>query len=422
LDTQAVKKTAEEYLAEMNAGAAVRAIDELTQTLKANRPVSAPAEIAVTALRPGLMTHVFPAYRYSWEPYFPLRATCALNAEGGAGKSWLMLSQQLHGAAGKPYLDAPTREGVYVYLSCEDDTEIVERRAQKILATFSEEERAKALHNFKLIDGVGKGLRLVTAEAGGIVGIAPVVDKIITAAKEAAAGRPIVQGVGDTVSRLLGGQEAQEFMSAVEQAGVRIAQALDCAWVFLHHVSKVVAREGITDAHTGRGGSSFGDNCRSVLRLMPLTWQMVVREKLDGLDRLEVERGDVLKLLHAKLNQGRKADPIYLRRGVHGLLERIKPTVRTEAQTADVEMAALVKWFNGKRKAEPFSIFYASRTAAIEWTKMPQAVAKAFLEEAARDGRLIKSGEAKGKALYVPSEDALTRGVVHSSDDWLGEF
>ena len=398
--------------------AAVAAVEALTQTLKAGRPVVS-GEVTVTTLRADLMTHVFPPYRYAWEPYFPVRATSALNAEGKVGKSMLMLAQQLHGAAGKPYLDAPTLEGVYVYLSCEDDTEIVERRAQKILATFTAEERAKVHRNFKIIDGVGKGLQFVMC-ADGMAGIAPTVDKVIAAVKEAADGRAVIQGVGDTVSRLNGGQEnATEVMSAVEQAGARIAQALDCAWVWLHHVSKAVAREGIADAHAGRGAASFGDNCRSVLRLMPLTWTMVQKAKLDGLDRMEVERGDVLVLIHAALNQGRKADAIYLRRGAHGLLERVHPTVRTEAQTVDQEMRSLVKWFNGKRKAEPFSIFYAARTAQVEWTKMSQGAAKAFLDEAARDGRLVKHGEAKGRALYVPCEDALTRQVHRDDSAWL---
>jgi hypothetical protein len=256
----------------------------------------------------------------------------------------------------------------------------------------------------------------------GAAGIAPAVDKVIAAIKAAAGGRPVVQVVGDTVSRLNGGQEnATEVMSAVEQAGARVAQALDCAWVWAHHVSKAVAREGVADAHAGRGAASFGDNCRSVLRLLPLTWQMVTKKKLDGLDRVAVERGDVLVLVHTKLNQDRRADPIYLQRQGNGLLTRIEPTTRTDEQTADDEMAALVSWFT-KGGSAPFTITNASRDARIHWTRMGKARATEFLEDAVRDGRLVSQGTgARGGVLYVPSADALTRGV-HADDDWLNEF
>lgn len=392
------------------------AVDALLTDKREHRPI-APAEITVRTLRADLMAYEFPPLRYSWAPYFPSRAVAAVNSEGGAGKSTMMLAQQLHGAAGKPYLGQATREGVYVYLSCEDDYEIVERRAQRILATFTEEERVKALQNFRVIDGVGKGYQFVMC-ADGMAGIAPTVDKVIAAIKEAAAGRAIVQGCGDTVSRLNAGQENDiAVMAAVEQAGARIAQALDCAWVFLHHVSKAVAREGTADAHAGRGGSSFGDNCRSVLRLMPLTWQMVTKRKLDGLDRVEIERGDVLVLIHAKLNQDRKADPIYLRRNALGLLERVEPTVRTEAQTADAEMLALVKWFNDAQKRQPFTVS-AARDAHLAWTRMTRRVANAFVEDAVRDGRLIEHSKRNGRPAYVPSEDALTRGVHSDPAGW----
>jgi len=382
------------------------------------RPVSAPSVIEVTGLRSDLMTHEFPPYRYAWGRYYPAGSS-GLISEGGVGKSTLSLSQQLHGAAGgKEYLGAPTLAGLYIYISCEDLVEVVERRAQRIMRTFIPEERALALANFKIIDGVGRGLQFVMT-ANGMTGISPNVDRIIAAIREAADGREVVHVAVDTVSRVNGGIEnATEVMSAVEQAASRISQAFDCACTLLHHTSKAVAREGVADAHAGRGGSSFGDNLRSVLRLMPLTWPMVQREKLDGLDRVSVERGDVLKLVHAKLNQDRKSDPIYLQRTANGLLERIEPTVRSDVQTADAEMQSLVKWFNGERKAQPFTISCA-RDAWLKWTKMTRRSATVFLEDSVREGRLVEQGASKGKPTYVPSADALT-GQVHSDDEgWV---
>jgi hypothetical protein len=370
---------------------------------RAIAPPSSVAQFEPQPLRTDLMTHVYPAYRYAWGKYYPLRASSALIAEGKVGKSTLSLAQQLHGAAGKDYLGAPTTEGLYIYLSCEDDIEIVERRAQRIMQTFTPAERAKAQANFKIIDGVGKGIRFVLT-VQKMTGIDPTVDKLIAAVRRVADGRDVIHLTVDTVSRINGGEEnATEVMSAVEQALSRIAQALGCAVTALHHTSKAVAREGIADAHAGRGAASFGDNCRSVLRLMPLTWAMVTREKLEGLDRTAVERGDVLKLIHAALNQDRKADPIYLKRTDTGLLEKIEPTVRTEAQAADVEFDSLVAWFVKQGNA-PFSVKQVSDSHLAEWSKMTRGQAKAFITDAIYSGKLTDSGERrKGGVLYVPA-------------------
>jgi RecA-family ATPase len=195
-------------------------------------------------------------------------------------------------------------------------------------------------------------------------------------------------------------------MSAVEQAGARIAQALGCAVTLLHHVSRAVGREGIADVHAGRGAAAFGDNCRSVLRLLPLTPMMVVKEKLEGLDRIEVERGDILKLIHAKLNQDKKSDPVYLRR-INGLLEKIEPTVRNDVQSAEVELRALVEWF--KRDSVPFTITGAGKTARLDWTKMGRAAATAFVENAVHEKQLVRVGAHKGGARYAPSAELLAR-------------
>ena len=54
--------------------------------------------------------------------------------------------------------------------------------------------------------------------------------------------------------------------ASLMQAARRISVGLgDAATGFIHHVSKVVAREGLVDQHAGRGGSAFADNSRGLL-------------------------------------------------------------------------------------------------------------------------------------------------------------
>jgi len=377
--------------------------------------------VEIVSMRADLMNHQFPPHRYSWGKYTPLRATTGLIAEGKVGKSTLILTQMLHGAAGKAFLGQNTTAGLYFYLSCEDDIEIVERRAQKIMRSFSEAERKLAHANFKIINGVGKGLHFVTYDRSDAQ-ISETVNRIIEAARKAANGKPVVSVAVDTVSRINGGQENDNnVMAMVEAAGARIAQTLDCSCVLLHHVSKAVAREGIADAQSGRGGSAFGDNCRSVLRLMPLTWEMA--KKLEGLSRTEVEHGDILKLVHAALNQDRRTDDVYIRRTVDGLLELIEATTKDEAKAANNELGALVAWF--KRTDKSFTVTEAARTRRPEWTKMTRTDAMTFIEGAIGDGKLVRAeGANKGGALYVPSIETLgiaskTAIAVLSEEEWM---
>jgi hypothetical protein len=126
--------------------------------------------------------------------------------------------------------------------------------------------------------------------------------------------------------------------------------------------------------------------------------KLVKFEKLEGLDRVEVARGDVLKLVHAALNQDRKMDPIYLRRTATGLLEKIEPTIRTEKQEADVTLEKLRAWGT---LHNPFT-----KTDAIDsrerWCSLSKSGAKDFLDEAIASGDVVASEEQrKGRPLYT---------------------
>ena len=378
-------------------------------TTEAYEQLADAGPVEVLSLRPDLLTHVYPPRRFAWGKYYPIGATAALISQGGVGKSQLTLEQQLHGAAGLPYMGMPTMPGVYVLISCEDDfRDTVERRAQRIIAAFPPEAQALSLANFKAINGVGKGLQFVICK-DGMAAIAPTVDRIITAVRGYADGRTIVHCSVDTVSRVNAGQENDNnVMAAVEAAGARIAQELDCAVSLLHHTNKAVAEKSTADVHSGRGGGAFGDNCRSVLRLLPVTDVMARIERLDGLDRIELERGDVLKLVHAKLNVERRSDPIYLRRTDTGMFAKFTPTIKTDAQAADVYFDALLVWCT-KRSNAPFSMKDVTETHLAEWApRMTRSQAKTFISEAIYAEKLIDSTQRrKGGVLYVPAETTI---------------
>jgi hypothetical protein len=374
--------------------------------------------IEILSLSADIVTRAFPPRRYSWGKYLPLRATSALIAEGKVGKSTLSLMRQLHGAAGKPFLGQPTMAGLYVYISCEDDFEEVERRAQKVLLTFTPAEQQRAQANFILLNGVGKGLQFVIS-AKGVAEISPTVDRIIAAVRTAADGRKVIDVAVDTVSRINGGAENDNsVMAMVEAAGARIAQALDAAVSLLHHTGKSAAREGIADAHTGRGASSFGDNCRSILRLMPVTLEML--KGLEGIDRDAVVRGDILKLVHAALNSDRKLEPIWLRRTDNGLLEQITPKLTGGADKAETMRAQFEAWWHkGGRKPFTRSAVTRSRSQLKEiWSSgVTEVDAREFYDAHTSDGTFEPAGEVKGAQAFTISRE-VAEAVLQDAAQW----
>jgi hypothetical protein len=69
----------------------------------------------------------------------------------------------------------------------------------------------------------------------------------------------------------------------------------------------------------------LGDNARGVLRLMPAS--AADTKSYADISPEELDRGDILRLVHAKNSYGPKAPPIWLRRLNDGLLEQITCTM-----------------------------------------------------------------------------------------------
>jgi hypothetical protein len=356
------------------------------------------------ALPVDLLSIEFPPRCYSWGKYGPLGTTSALIAEGKVGKSTLSQQKQLCIAAGRDFLGFGVTQGVAIYISAEDPIDDVHRRAQKILQGFTADEVARAMGNYFVFDAVGAGLQFIRIESG-VARIAEDIGTLIEACLQIANGRPIVDIVIDTVSRVNGGEEnSNAVMAQVEAAGARLAQETGAAVCFLHHTGKAGAREGITDHLAGRGASSFGDNCRSVLRLMPATADMV--RTLEGIDPIALERGDILKLVHAALNVDRRTDPVWLQRTADGLIERINPSTRNAADTAEAILAAFLQWWHeGKR--EPFTRSTVTRGARrIIWPKshITEQQAGAFLEEQLAALLIQPAGTRKGSPAFTVND------------------
>lgn len=369
----------------------------------------------IELLRPpsDILTRVYPPREFICGQYGAMGATTLLLGEGAVGKSKFLRSLMLHAAAGLPFLGQDTKPGRYVYLSAEDELTEVWRDAQKIVRKLHPESQAAALANFSAIDAVGKGLYFINAD-DGIARVDATVDRIAEAVGTA---RMIAV---DTLSRVNGADEnSNANMAVIESGCARLAHKTGAAVFVTHHVAKQAAREGISDLHAGRGGSALGDNFRGVLRLMPAS--AADTKSYTEISPQEVERGDILRLVHAKNSYGPKATPVWLRRLDDGLLVQFAPSKTNEADKTEMMRAQFAAWHRD-RDGAPFTRSGVTRNARYLKQIWPSGVsevdARAFFDTETSAGMFQPSNDkVKGAEAFTMRRD-VAETILQDATQW----
>lgn len=299
---------------------------------QARKPETPEEPLDVWTLGEDIMTKVIPPQLYAIRPYLPLGCATGLSGQGKVGKSFVTLLMMLCVAAGRPCFGCDVQQGHVWYFSAEDRPQRVMERAQAILRDFSEDERALAIKHFHCIDAVGKRLFFV-ATIRGAAQITSVCEQISLTVGKA------VLVVVDTVSRINPLPEnSNEGMALVVSAAEVIATRTGAAVVLNHHVGKSQARGGETDMYSGRGASSFGDNCRSVLTLSHATEAQV--NSFDERTQDQQRLSNVRVLTHSAASYGREARPVFLLRRDDGTFVKLDPVTDLITPLAD--------WLRGK--------------------------------------------------------------------------
>jgi len=268
-----------------------------------------------------------PVKREMIADYFPARATSAIAAMGGAGKTtWLVhLAIETFGE---------DEEIEIMFMSAEDELADYQNKVYNALYSVNHgkdevytltrpEQVAGRLH---ILDMKGLGTKLVIDNKGCFTP-SPATDQIINLCRES---YPKVRMMFIETTSRFGGGEDNERLEALISATDRIAIALNGAVVLVHHVSQEVARNDIVDLYSGRGSTVFGDNTRCMIILS--------RIKIGGIIRASPKelQGGLFSVEHVRSSYSATLATKYFAI-VHGLKHGVVLEERFELTADEIE-------------------------------------------------------------------------------------
>ncbi len=248
-----------------------------------------------------------PLRQWAWHELILANSATYLTGAGSAGKS--LLGQQLcsHVALGRPFLGAETRQGVALYVTCEDDAQELHRRQLSICEALDVEPAMLSgwLHLVSLTTMIGN--ELATFDQLGRMSTTPSWQRLRKAVQESGATFVVL----DNVAHLFAGNENIRNQVAAF-CGLMNALAADAgaAVLFIGHPNKA--------------GDAFSGST---------AWENQVRSRL-FLGRPESEEGEILDpdarvLSRGKANYARLGESISFRwyRGAFVRLEDLRGNV-----------------------------------------------------------------------------------------------
>jgi RecA-family ATPase len=300
-----------------------------------------------------------PALEYVVEPWLPRATSALLVSEGGSGKTTLAMRIAVAVAGGRPLLGLKVRQGKVAYFTLEDNKASVRRRLYQIYtnevrrmreeglpAEAIDTFRRAVLTNLRVCPLVGFQFHLVTIMERQLAQSA-LVSAVIDALD---LGTELV--VLDPMSRTHGNEENDNVVgTALIIVAERISLAAGCCTLYTHHTGKAASRNKDETMYSARGASGMADAARTVLRLMVADHKDA--EGFKNIDPDVVARGDLVRVHHAKLNDGPRAADVWLRRQGFDF-EVFAPELGTVDTNRTAQIAALHDWWC-RNKRNPFT-------------------------------------------------------------------
>lgn len=243
---------------------------------------------------------------------------------GGLAKTTLMLWLMVHVVLGRHVAGREVRHpGPVLFITAEDDLAVVRYRLREVCdgLGLSDEERQAVAHGVYVEDVTGLLLRFVEGDRNGNLTMTPHVQGLCDAYAEV---KPVLVVADPAIFFGPGEHRVNDAEAALMAVGRRIGHELGvdgrrAAFGWIHHVSQVVAREGIVDQYASRGGTAFADNSRAQV---VFTRHQADHPKYPApaeVNHEAMEAGRVLRLHVAKFSYGAHTDqPMWLVRGSGG--------------------------------------------------------------------------------------------------------
>ncbi len=317
-----------------------------------------------------------------------------MNAEGGTGKTTLLLYEAIHIALGLDLWGCRVlNPGRTLFITAEDGEEILLARLLRIMDALglNDWQRRKVADSIMFWDLSGTMARLAELDARGNLVLTELADRIVETYRDAGLAQVIFDPV---ISFSPGERIINDGEQAIVTACRRITRGLDCCVRLIHHSGQANARNGAIDQYAGRGGTALPDGCRMVTILANAT--RVLLPKPDGFDLQPGESGFLMA--RAKLSYAPPQPNIWIRRRGWAFDYFIETPCNAEAvrdHDADKVADFLVEELHHGRRYTARSLEDSGRL------KLPRArlrAALATLETAGRlDERELPTDQRRGR-------------------------
>ena len=327
-----------------------------------------------------------PAPKFIVDGFLPVAAGQE-NAIGGAGKTTRRMWEGIHIILGRPLYGRPiTQPGPVLVVTKEDGSNIFKYRLHHVAAAMdlSDADRQRVAEHFHVLDMSGDvGGRLIQVDRAGNLHATDLADRICAGYRREGMAQVSFDpwGLFGPGERFVNDAEA-----SLMAAGAMVSRELACNVCYVGHVSKAVGRQGIVDAHSGRGGAAMGDNARFVLSYV----QHVPGEDREWAPPAAAAQaallGDLYRLHITKQSYAkRQLEPIWIeRKGYAFTVHEGAPIAPADAMKAD---GARVKVFVQQELAQGAKYQATPLARAHERYALKRDRARAVI------GRLLASGE-----------------------------
>jgi RecA-family ATPase len=335
-----------------------------------------------------------PAPKFIVQGYLPA-AVGQENAIGGAGKTTRQMVEGINIILGKPLWGRyPVLcSGSVVIVTKEDSADIFKYRLHHVARAMglTPAERKLVSKHFHLIDLSGKvGGRLVEVDPNGNLQATDLAERIYTTFRQEGV---VLVGFDPWNLFSPGERFVNDAEASLMAAGADISSNLKCAVRYTGHVSKMVGRQGIIDAHSGRGGAAMGDNARFVMSYVqhdprgedkewspPAGTELAVREG-------RLYRVHVTKMSYAP----RPLEPLWIeRQGFDFIPREGAPQTKAEKQRAEGERVKLFAQQGLQTQPEPTYYSKSTLETQAESYSLSQKRARVVIDRLIAGGELVE--------------------------------